>query len=219
LYNHEDQLKVELEKLQEQLKMAEENEKAAGADKVSDHKDNTSSTVQVHGKVEPANLSARLLNGNSTSSSSSDTTAVNTPASSPTPIPSSERETIFTADPTIQLSASTLKLQVLHLEKLLNYLDTEFAPTKQKLADLLANNDIKFNLLWCLYRLGDVITFKDRDSGLTMAGEVPPLLRIQLIQITSAEYMRRGDAQEFFDISVRYIDYNGSSFYYAWQRM
>jgi hypothetical protein len=181
LYNHEDQLKVELEKLQEQLKMAEENEKAlTGADKGSDDKDNTSSTVQIDGKVEPANLSARLLNGNSTSSSSSDTTAVNTPASSPTPIPSSERETIFTADPTIQLSASTLKLQVLHLEKLLNYLHTEFAPTKQKLADLLANNDIKFNLLWCLYRLGDVITFKDRDSGLTMAGEVSPLLTIQL---------------------------------------
>jgi hypothetical protein len=170
LYNHEDQLKVELERLQEQLKLAEEKEKAAPAEKVSDDSKDATSTTQVGGKVEPANLAARLVNGDS-SSTSSDTTAVNTPASPPTPIPSSEPEP---ADPTIHLNSSALKLQVLHLEKLLTYLDTEFAPTKQKLADLLANNDIKFNLLWCLYRLGDVITFKDRESGLTMAGEVPP---------------------------------------------
>ena len=32
--------------------------------------------------------------------------------------------------------------------------------------------------------------------------------------------MRRGgDQQEYFEINVRYIDYNGSCFYYAWQRL
>jgi hypothetical protein len=31
--------------------------------------------------------------------------------------------------------------------------------------------------------------------------------------------MRRGDQQEYFEMHVRYIDYNGSSFYYSWQRL
>jgi hypothetical protein len=31
--------------------------------------------------------------------------------------------------------------------------------------------------------------------------------------------MRRGDQQEYFEICVRYIDYNGSSFYHSWQRL
>ena len=94
----------------------------------------------------------------------SDTTAVNTPEGTSTPKPAEEATEAVTAE--------VLRLQILHLEKLLKFLEIEFQPTRQKLNDLLANNDIKFNLLWCLFRLGSVITFKDHESGLLMAGEV-----------------------------------------------
>jgi len=176
----------------------------------------------------------KLVNGDSTDN---DSTAVNTgsttpltkdkePSASSDSGPAKEEPEGTTEDPdSLVPTVQSLSQQVLHLQKLVDFLHDEFGPTRQKLNDLLENNDIKFGLLWCLFRLGSVITFKDHESGLNMAGEVPttsaqPLhLRILTLEITSAEYMRRGDQQEYFEIHVRYIDYNGSTFYYSWQRL
>lgn len=206
--------------MQEQLKTVEAKEKAE-ADKttaVGDTKDEAKSAdaSSSNDNIESgtSSLPTTLTN---TDSLDSDTTAVNTPLVSNTPLPGTQSQPLPKEPPSEPLTSAFLNLQILHLQKLLNYLDTEFAPTKQKMIELLANNDIKFSLLWCLFRLGSVITFKDYQTGLTMAGEVSPIPT--LTQITSAEYMRRGENQEFFEISARYIDYNGSCFYYAWQRM
>lgn len=115
-------------------------------------------------------VKAKLVNGDA--SVDSDVTAVNTPGSS-TPLPKVEVETqtIDTAT-AIAVTPDVLRLQTEHLQKLLNFLDKEFSPLRRKLNDLLQGNDIQFNLLWCLFRLGSVITFKDHESGLNMAGEV-----------------------------------------------
>jgi hypothetical protein len=225
LYNHEDQLREELVRLQEQLKTVEAREKEE-ADKVEADKTTAAADTKdeakpddapsSNGNVESGTSSLQATSVN-TDSLDSDTTAVNTPLVSPTPVPGTQFSSLPKETPSEPLTSAFLNLQILHLQKLLAYLDTEFAPTKQKMLDLLANNDIKFSLLWCLFRLGSVITFKDYQTGLTMAGEVHPIPA--LTQITSAEYMRRGENQEFFEINARYIDYNGSCFYYAWQRM
>jgi len=69
-------------------------------------------------------------------------------------------------------NGTALRVEVLHLQKLLSFLDTEFAPTKQKFEELLSGKSITYDLLWCLFRLDNVISFKDPESGLTMAGQV-----------------------------------------------
>lgn len=152
----------------------EENGRTKEDDKGTD--DNTSShatassaplTNGVHEKV-------KLVNGDIFVDS--DATAVNTPLGSSTPLPELAAVTLSGAETAesddIVLTADVIRLQTLHLQKLLNFLEKEFAPTRQKLSDLLATNDMKFSLLWCLFRLGSVITFKDYESGLNMAGEV-----------------------------------------------
>jgi len=209
LFNHETQLENQLAKLREQLKVAEAKEAQTPETQETPKKDEK--------KVEPVRDSSlkapvpsvkALLNGDS---ADSDVTAVNTPDRSSTPkidADAEKKEDPNAAETEVELTAEAIRLRVLHLEKLIRFLSNEFAPTRQKLNDLLVSGDIKFGLLWCLFRLGSVISFKDYESGLVMAGE-----------ITSADYMRRGDQQEYFEIHVRSIDYNGSCFYYAWQRL
>jgi hypothetical protein len=171
---------VELGKLRVQLSVAEEAEK----DKKKDT--NESNDTEEKSEVKSTDTSSssspltngvsekvKLVNGNT--SVESDTTAVNTPLGSSTPqpkLPTSSPET--TECETTAITADIVRIQVQHLEKLVKFLESEFGPTRKKLNDLLENNDMKFSLLWCLFRLGSVITFKDYESGLNMAGEVCP---------------------------------------------
>jgi hypothetical protein len=74
-----------------------------------------------------------------------------------------------------EVTPALLRLRILHLEKLIRFLEKEFAPVRQELDALLLSGDIKFDLLWCLLRRGSAVTFKDHQSGLPMAGEVPHL--------------------------------------------
>lgn len=216
-------MKAELERLQGELKEAEEKESTDKKDVPETEGEGT----LVNGTSEPAASNdtqkddsipepeTPVVNGelikvlvvNGDTSLDNDSTAVNTPGMS-TPLPHDSADPAPSKDEDVPLTPDVLRLQALHLSKLLNFLETEYSPVRQKLNELLVHNDIKFNLLWCLFRLGSVITFKDHESGIVMAGE-----------ITSADYMRRGDHQEYFEIHVRYIDFNGSCFYYAWQRL
>ena len=171
-------MEEELERLKVQLTLTEEAEKKSSTeDATTSEAQSVNNTPVINGHIE------KLVNGE-VSTHSDSTTAVNTPVGSSTPIPkvtelhtAIEPGTAAQADSDVVVSADVLRLQVEHLEKLLRFLNSDFAATRQKLLDLLANSEIKFNLLWCLFRLGSVITFKDYESGLTMAGEVPlPLL-------------------------------------------
>ena len=169
----------ELDKLRVQLSVAEELEKETKETietNNAEEKPEVNTTDMSSSNVPLANgvdEKVKLVNGDT--SVDGDATAVNTPLGVSTPqpiIPTSSPET--TQCETMPLTADTLRPQVQHLEKLLNFLESEFGPIRQKLNDLLENNDIKFSLLWCLFRLGSVITFRDYESGLNMAGEVYP---------------------------------------------
>ena len=154
---------AEKEKKKETTEINEVNEKTEVKST-----DTSSSSAHLTNNVDEK---PKLVNGDT--SVDSDATAVNTPLGSSTPlpkVPTSNPET--TESETMIITADILRVQVQHLEKLLRFLESEFGPIRQKLNDLLENNDMKFSLLWCLFRLGSVITFKDYESGLNMAGEV-----------------------------------------------
>ena len=171
-------MKVKLGIAEEVEKAQKENEeKEKGQENKEDMKEEVTteenpakSETLTNGSID---TKVKLVNGDT--SIDNDSTAVNTPGSS-TPLPKAVSTTPDQAESTLEPTAGDLRLQTQHLQKLLNFLETEFAPTRQKLHDLLENNDMKFGLLWCLFRLGSVITFKDHEAGLTMAGEVYPLL-------------------------------------------
>jgi hypothetical protein len=193
LFNHEKHLYEEIGKLRVQLSVAEEAEKNAKKDapesaenkegEIKDVKtadsDSSPDTASTQPLTNGVHDKAKLVNGDTSVDVDSDSTAVNTPLGSSTPVPKSAATvpdvTETSESETIVLTADILRLQIVHLEKLLKFLEKEFAPTRQKLNDLLASNDMKFSLLWCLFCLGSVITFKDYESGLNMAGEVCPL--------------------------------------------
>jgi len=171
-------LQGELDKLRVQLSVAEAAEKEKNEETTETNETKEKAEVET---ADTSSSSEPLTNGvdekvklvNGDTSVDSDATAVNTPLGSSTPLPklpSSTPET--TESETLTITADMLRVQVLHLEKLMKFLESEFGPTRQKLNDLLENNDMKFSLLWCLFRLGSVITFKDYESGLNMAGEV-----------------------------------------------
>lgn len=186
----------ELEKLREKLKQTEgeetetrnENpEKEVAEDQSLASKDSTvrdESSVPANGHLDGKSAKDTLLNG--ITSLDSDSTAVNTPNGSATPTTKESSVTVITE--TVKddspVEASTLRLQVQHLEKLIKFLDKEFAPTRQKLKDLAVTGEIKFSLLWALFRLGGVITFRDNESGLVMAGEVS-ILEIPALKLNS----------------------------------
>jgi hypothetical protein len=190
LFTHEKVLDEELAKIRVQLSLAEKAEKdktpkdgdnvEAKPDESKDEKeppqDKSSAEKSKEPLVNGVDTKQKLENGDSIDS---DSTAVNTPGSS-TPLtgpstsspPSTTEKETDDADEIVP-TVESLRQQALHLQKLMDFLREEFEPTRQKLKDLLDSNDIKFGLLWCLFRLGATITFKDNESGLNMAGEVP----------------------------------------------
>ena len=185
----------ELEKLRAKLKETEgeekeskdeksENEGAEGAATLSkDDIAEDESTVTVNGQLHEQSAKNALLNG--VTSIESDSTAVNTPNGSATPTKETPISVITeTVKDDNTVEASTLRQQVQHLEKLIKFLEKEFAPTRQKLKDLAVTGEIKFSLLWAVFRLGSVITFRDNESGLVMAGEVS-ILKTPAVNINS----------------------------------
>ena len=183
----------EMDKLRVQLSVAEEAEQKAKKDapESAENKESEKEGVKTVGSDSPTDTAStqpltngvhdkvKLVNGDASVDIDSDSTAVNTPLGSSTPVPKPAATVPDVAETTesetVVLTADILRLQTLHLEKLLKFLEKEFAPTRQKLNNLLLSNDMKFSLLWCLFRLGSVITFKDYESGLNMAGEVRSL--------------------------------------------
>lgn len=185
----------ELEKLRAKLKEAEGEEKESKDEKPENEgaeggatlpKDNIprdEPTVTANGDLREKSAKDALLTG--VTSLDSDSTAVNTPNGSATPTkenPISVTTETVKDDDTVE--ASALRQQVQHLEKLIKFLEKEFEPTRQKLRDLAVTGEIKFSLLWALFRLGSVITFRDNESGLVMAGEVS-ILKIPAVDNNS----------------------------------
>jgi hypothetical protein len=182
LFTHEKQLNEELEKLKVQLTLAEQTEKEISQTGKDDTRDSLTNAALPNGHIDGKE---KVVNGDI--SHDGDSTAVNTPIGSSTPLPKVSEGQTDDAPPT----ANSLRLQTLHLEKLLNFLQKDFAATRQKLSDLLVNNEIKFTLLWCLFRLGSVITFKDYESGLTMAGEVFSARKSLIVDYQCRVYAQR----------------------------
>lgn len=188
---HENVLDEELAKIRVQLSLAEQAEKEKNpkdSEQKTEDKPNESKDEKEPAQDKPSDTKSKepLVNGVHTKqklengdSIESDSTAVNTPGSStpltepsPSSPPSTTEKETDDADAIVP-TVESLRQQALHLQKLMDFLREEFGPTRQKLKDLLESNDIKFGLLWCLFRLGATITFKDNESGLNMAGEVP----------------------------------------------
>lgn len=65
-----------------------------------------------------------------------------------------------------------IRLEVLHLESLLQFLDQEFEPVKQKMDRVLTENKITFDILWLLFPEGSEVIFKDPISDVKCAGKV-----------------------------------------------
>ena len=61
-----------------------------------------------------------------------------------------------------------------HLEKLLDFLETEFGSTKRSYAEFIANGQITYHMLWFLFRINKCMIFKDDQSGTAMAGQARP---------------------------------------------
>lgn len=65
-----------------------------------------------------------------------------------------------------------LRLEVQHLESLLEFLDEEYEPMRQKSEELLRNSTVTFDVLWLLFPEGSEVIFKDQNSELKCAGKV-----------------------------------------------
>jgi len=78
----------------------------------------------------------------------------------------------FTPNQISRHSPTEIHLQILHVRKLIKFIDAEFFSQKQKFEDLVTDNDIRFDLLWLLFRPEKHVVFQDPMSGLPMAGEV-----------------------------------------------
>jgi len=76
------------------------------------------------------------------------------------------------ARPVVGYSRADIDIEILHLDKLIKFVDSEFAPQKQKFTDLVADNDIRFDLLLLLFPPDSEVFFEDKISGLPMAGQV-----------------------------------------------
>lgn len=158
----------EKQKTEKKEEPTEKKEDVKEENVVTEEKPEAKSETLVNGHTDPK---VKLVNGDS--NIDNDSTAVNTPGSS-TPLMKPATTTPEPTDASLEPTVDILRLETLHLQKLVNFLESEFSPIRKKLNDLLENNDMKFDLLWCLFRLGSVVTFKDHESSLTMAGEVPP---------------------------------------------
>lgn len=74
---------------------------------------------------------------------------------------------------TSETDIAEARRRVDHLEKLLDFLDTEFGSTKKSYAEFIANGQITYHMLWFLFRINKCMIFKDDQSGIPMAGQVP----------------------------------------------
>lgn len=115
--------------------------------------------------------------------------------------------------------ASKIRPDIRKLQNLLLILEEDFSPVQEKM--LLLKGKITFDLLWCLFPPGSDIIFKHEDSGLNCGGKV--YLKFIICpcsqQIISTGYGLDPMSGQNFSIWIRCIDYNGSTFHYAFQRM
>ena len=107
-----------------------------------------------------------------------------------------------------------VRLEVLHLESLLQFLDKEYQPVKQKMDALMADNKITFDIVWLLFPEGSELIFADPNTYLKAAGKVYILMKQFLRKITRSGYHIGPQKSQVFRISVRCIDYNGDTFHY-----
>lgn len=85
-----------------------------------------------------------------------------------TTLAQSAQTTTGTTEPDI----TEARRRVDHLEKLLDFLETEFGSTKKSYAEFIANGQITYHMLWFLFRINKCMIFEDDQSGLAMAGQV-----------------------------------------------
>jgi hypothetical protein len=78
-----------------------------------------------------------------------------------------------TGTETKEHDTAELRKQITHLNHLLEFLESEFGPTKKAFAELTTNGQTTYDMLWRLFRLGKCVIFDDSESGLKMAGQVP----------------------------------------------
>lgn len=100
-------------------------------------------------------------------------------------------------------SATKLTVQVNELQKLIRCLEREFASTQQRFNELAANDEIAYDLLWYLFPQNQLVTYKDPDSDLTIAG-----------QTIATGYRDNGQMQQF-EITVQFIDFNGEFLHHS----
>lgn len=115
----------------------------------------------------------------------------------------------------LQNNLPQVRLEVLHLESLLQFLDKEYQPVKQKMDTLMANNTSTFDILWLLFPEGSEVIFEEPSTRLKMAGKVYIPSKHFLQKIKSASYQIDSQRSQFFQIYVRYIEYNGDTFHYT----
>ena len=64
------------------------------------------------------------------------------------------------------------RLEVSHLESLLEFLDREFEPAKEKIHTFLTEKKVTFDILWLIFRSGSDVIYKDPLSDVKCAGKV-----------------------------------------------
>ena len=70
------------------------------------------------------------------------------------------------------LTVEELRIEILHTQSLLNFLQDQFGPVKEKLAALTMKSEVTYDLLWLLFPRGSEVSFKETHSGLLCAGKV-----------------------------------------------
>ena len=127
-------------------------------------------------------------------------TTVHPEAKSTSPF-DSESSTDNDDESTEDQAVGTTSNEINELNKLLYCLDKEFASIKRRYKALLEKKSITYDLLWLLFRRDCVITFKDPDSDLVIAGEV-----------TGSSYVKNS-MEPYFAIVARYVNYSGKQFH------
>src|SRR6266496_4937586 len=128
-------------------------------------------------------------------------------ANSDTPNNSSERrmssaETNAESQNVHSNGSEELRLEVVHLESLLEFLDKEFQPMKQKMDALMSKNTVTFDILWLLFPEGSEVIFKDPNTDLKRAGKVCSPVKHFSRKVTSARY-RVEFQKQMFEIVAR----------------
>jgi hypothetical protein len=115
----------------------------------------------------------------------------------------------------LQNNLPQVRLEVLHLESLIQFLDKEYQPVKQKMDALMANDSSTFDILWLLFPEGSEVIFEEPSTRLKMTGKVYIPTKHFLQKIKSAAYQIDAQRSQYFQVYVRYIEYNGDTFHYC----